>query len=58
MHDNWFLFQMFCPTEIQFRDSFDTEKQKKMTQEYLEIRGLNTKSFSIDVVLGVAVLAS
>ena len=31
-------FKCFSLTQIEFRDSFDTEKQRKMTQEYREIR--------------------
>ena len=38
--------------------NFDTKKLRKMTKEYREIRELNIKSFLIDVVLGVAVVAS
>ena len=38
-----FSFKWFALSQIQFRDGFDTKKQRKMTQEYREIRRLNIK---------------
>ena len=34
----------FALSQIPFRDGFDTKKQREMTLEYREVRGLNIKS--------------
>ena len=47
-----FTFKCFAQTEIQFRDGFDTMKQRKMTLDYREVK--YKIIFLFDVVLGVA----
>ena len=53
-----FYFKFIAVSQIQFRDSFDSDKQSKLLKSVPRFVGEIWSHFLIDVVFGVAVVAS
>ena len=53
-----FYFKFISVSQIQFRDSFDSDKQSKWLKSISRFVGRLYIQFSIDIFFGVAVVAS